>query len=739
MSVFELEGSEATTPFAAAHVITAVTGRPTEAARGALDAPFAESMEHDPAGEVDAAEVLRSELADEAFEEALEALADEAAARHLRAGSTWSPESEVPVLGTSELEQWLESLAAESDRVLGVLETHFADRPVESLQDGELESVSGYAGPDGTGFASPMDAQEQFLKSLVNKAKKVARGVAKIAKKGVSALGKILPLGRLFAMLRRLVRPLLRRVLGTAIGRLPAALRPLATKLATRFGGAGESADPQESIGESFDRLVTELALAPNEAVPERGLAELEAEAGDSGPGSGEDPQHALDVARARLTRELVTVPAGEPPTAQLQQFIPAVMAAMPLIRTGVRIVGRQRVVGVVAAAIAQLIKGMVGDQAAQQLSRHIADTGLKVLGLEAEHGVGTLGTEALAAAAEDTVRDVMALSPEAFADDRLLEAEVQRAFTEAAAQHLPATVLRPEIVERESGDEHAFWVMMPRATRPRFRYKKYGRVIPVRITRPAARAVVLSGGETLEHQLLDEGASSWPVGAELEVYELLDGSALGHLAAFESEDQDDVAATTTEFEELTETAAAVLAGNPRLAAAHPAGRRRRRYYRLRVAGRPLRRHRVVSLRLDLTAARPVLTVHVHVGEREAHAIAAHLEGSRMPQVLAVLRGVLGSAARRVIATRVQRMLRRRAVPTTPDAAGRLAQRLAEAMLQAVSQQLPAAAPALSTAAKDAASGLTLSFAFTFDDARSLAGAAPGQPTLSIRPGVRGE
>jgi hypothetical protein len=51
------------------------------------------------------------------------------------------------------------------------------------------------------------------------------------------------------------------------------------------------------------------------------------------------------------------------------------------------------------------------------------------------------------------------------------LETEVQEAFAAAAARHLPAAVLRPELVEGESVGEHAVWMMMPRVTRPCFRY----------------------------------------------------------------------------------------------------------------------------------------------------------------------------------------------------------------------------------------------------------------------------
>ena len=728
----------ATSPFLPASLFPTATGEAAEAASPAgqaLLSPFSDSLAADVEADQQAAEALLAELEDEEFDQALQALADEAAGRQQRSVGTWYQASEAPTLGAADSERWLESVAGEAERLLAELEAHFADRPATSLRDGEMEAVAGLGEWEGLGLTSPVDAQEQFFKSLLNKAKKVVKGVVKVAKTGLAAVGSVLPMGRIFGLLRKLVRPLLRRVLDKAIGRLPAPLRPLATRLATRFTGEAEpQADGASSLAEDFDRQVTELVLAPNEAVVEQLLAEAEWQPGNGHP----EPLRELDVARARLARELAQATPEQPPTAQLERFVPAVMGAMPLIRLGIRVVGRQRVVNFLAGALAKLIQGMVGPQAAGLLSRHIASTGLQLLGLEAESGgEPTLGTEALVAAAEDTVRQVMSLPPESLEDELLLESEIQDAFAEAAVRHLPAAVLRPELVEGESEAERGFWVLMPRATRPCFRYKKYSRIVPVLITRPVARSVVMSGGETLESRLLDSGTAAWPVPGEMEIYELLDGAEPGHLAAFEAVDADDVAGTARELEELDETAATVLAGNPALAAG---ARRRspgRRYYRLRVGGRGLRRRGRLALRLDLTAPRPVLVVHLRIGERDAHALASHLERRQLVQVLSTLRRVLDPAAQAAIGRRLERMLGRRGVPLGPEAARAVAQRLADAMLHAVSRQLPTAAATLARAARDPAPGATLTFGFTFPDKAAIAAAAPGSPTLTIRPGHR--
>ncbi|MEU8413466.1 hypothetical protein AB0C24_11805 [Amycolatopsis japonica] len=702
-----------------------------------LHSPFAEAAAVVGEGELgaEAAGALLAELDDAGFGEALELLEDDVAARHLRSVGTWSNESEAPVLATADTAQWMAELAGEADRVLGALEEHFGDRPADSLQAGEIEAVAGLRGPDG--FTNPFDTQQLFLGGLLDKAKKLASGVGKLAKKGLAFAGN-LALGPLFGILRKLVRPLLRKVLDSAIGRLPASLRPLAGQLSAKLRGSGElSADA--SLAEEFDRELTASVTAPNEG---RWQAEQPpAEGTYEAPGQGHD----LDAARARLVRELSAADPGVPPTEQLEQFIPVVMAALPLIRTGIKIIGRDKVVNGIAGPLSRLISGMVGADAAKMLSRHIASTGLGLLGLEAG-GDGSLGGEALAAATEDTVRQVMTLPPESLEQELLLETEVQDAFAEAAARHLPAAVLRAELAERELDAEHAVWVMMPRATKPCFRYKKYGRVIPVRLTRPMARAVVLSGGETLERRLLESGVRAWPVDGEVELYELLPGGRPGHVAAFESEEDGDAStAGVHEFEELTQTAATLLAGIPRFAQTDRhggAGRHRSagsRYFRFRHHGRPLRRQRrhgfIVGF--DLTAPQPVLKVNLLVGERDTHELAAQLQRRQLVQVVSTVRRLLDPAALQAMTTRLERLMTQHGI-TAPSGIGKqLAERLADGMLRTVSQQLPASAQTLAQAAQDPAPGATLTFMFSFADRAAIATGTPvGDPAVTIRPGI---
>jgi hypothetical protein len=700
----------------------------------ALETPFAEALATVGEEELQSQAVgaLAAELEDEEFTEALEALVDEAAGRHLRSAGTWSHEADAGRLAANEVEQWLEALAAEADHRLAQLAEHLADRPVDAISDTELEALTaGVAPPES--LTGPLDAQEQFLGSLLRKAGNVVRGAAKLVKRGLAAVGNLLPVGRIFDALRKLVRPLLQRVLAKAIGWLPPALQPAARQLADRIPGLHEAADEQEgegtvaSLAEQFDATVAEAVLAPGEAAAAAPLATFEAET--SSAEDGRTRLEALDDARQRLARQLSEAPPGTDPTAEMEQFIPLVMAAMPLIKLGVGVIGRQRIVGFVANLLANLIRPMVGSQIAQPLSQHVADAGLRLLGLEAE-ARDTVGAEALVAAAEDTVREVMSLPEASLQNELLLEAAVQEAFGEAAVRHFPAQVLRSGLDGGGTGEERGIWVPMPRVAGARRRYRTYSVTGPVSIGRLVARSVVFREGDTLEERLLDEGVTSWPVTTEVTTYELLPGGEPGHLAAFELEGESPASGALA-FHELEDES--WLPGVPR--GGGWTGRPGRRYVRLRVAGRPVRRRRRFALRLDLTGAAPQLVLSLLVSERLAHQLAGDLAQRRQASVIAALRHLVSPARQRALAVRLRRMLTRHGIPLLDGVSARLAGRLAAAVERVVAARLPEAAATLAAAAKDPAPGITLTFAFPFADRAALARGVPGEPTLSIRPG----
>jgi hypothetical protein len=670
---------------------------------------------------------LVDELSDESFDEAVESLVDEVAGRHLQSMASWASNAEAAALASQEAAEWVAEVGASADRVLEQLEAQYADRPVESVTPERLdEALAQYvAGPDPVATAS-----EQFLGGLVKKAFKAAKGVAKA---GLSVVGKLLPMGKLFGLLRRLVNPLLKRVLAKAINRLPASARGPATELARKFGVA--EAESGSELAAEFDAQFAELLVAPTDSAAEQLLAEAEAAAGTDTL-QEHDPLARLDTARATLTQQLAQAEPGKPPTEQLEQFIPAVMAALPLIRAGIKIVGRERVKNFLATALATLIQGYVGPVAAKALAPHIAHTGLRLLSLEAESSE-MLGAEALVDTLEETITSVAQLPASSLDDPLRLESETADAFSEAAGRLLPRQVLRPDLETFETEDQEAGegWLLMPRRAAGCRRYRKFNRVYDVAISRPQARAIIL-GEDTLEDRLLDAGVERWPVQAEAHIYEATLGTHLGHLAAFEGEG---APADADEFEDLTPATAAILVGQPGL------GRRvggarvvpGRRFFRLAVPGRVVRRRRSrVIIRLDATAAQPALRLHLRLGERSAHLLSGHLAKNALPDALGVIRRLVGPTTRQSVAIRLARHLAKATGAAVPPTRGdELAGQVIESMLAVLSEQLPTKAAELAAAAKDPAPGLTLTFEFRFADKAALATGKPEPPSLTIRPG----
>ena len=782
MSVFETvtetphgteltQASYETSPFAAAQLSgpVATEAESYGAMTGPVVTPFAEAMaSYDESQLQEAAyEALTAEFEDEDFAEALQALADEAAGRQLTAVGSWGQQEQAMRLSSDEAEQWMQSVAARSDQLLAELETHFGERPVQSLAPGEIEAVAGLAVP-GQEQLGPLDAQELFLGKLVSKVVKVAKGVGKL-------VGKLFPIGKLLGFLRKLIRPLLQRVLQRAIGKLPPDQRPLAEKLRGRFGGQRGTAKPakpdqpdspapdaapatgsepaaadpaaapaatgeawsSEALAGDFDARLAEILLAPHDSAAEGLAAEFEAEVSQTASATA-GPYAALDTGRQRLAEQLLQAEPGRAPTAELEEFIPVVMAAMKLIKLGVRVIGRKRVVGFIAKLLATLIQGMVGEQAARTLSHHIADAGLRLLGLEAEGAQqrtdGLLGAEALVAATEDTIREVLSQPAESLQNELLLESAVQEAFTAAAVRHFPAEVLRPDLTEAEDG-ERGIWIMFPRAARPHYRYKKYTVVAPLRLSRATARMVILADGETLEDRLLDAGARNWPVAAEAHHYELLPGGELGHLAAYEISGETPYAEGALEFQQLQPNRPHPIA-NPAQHDRGAPGAANNRVVRLVVPGLAVRRRSPFTVRLDLSGPKPHLRLHIHVSERVAHELVEHLAKHRMVQVVAVVGRLVGGPVRPLLAQRLVRKLGKHGIELPEGRGRRLADDLADAMNQAVAKHLPATTAALTAAAKDPAAGITLTFAFPFADRKALTHGKPGDPVLSIRAGA---
>lgn len=364
------------------------------------------------------------------MEEALSELFEETAALHAEhsaalVGATASEMAEQPV------REHLEALAEQAERYLEALAEAAGEADTRSLTEAELESVFESVPPLAGVAESP--AFEQFFGALKNFAKKAVSGAVNLAKKGVQAVktgvkavAKVMPIGLILRQLRPIVQPLLMRVLKIAIGRLPAPVRPIATQLARKLLREAPMTEAEETEeAASADRAPAAEALGAEPAPA--ALLSLELAGATAGLLlTGDESEReawaaeaeALAEARERFTEALGRLPDGGDPRPALEEFLPVVMAALPIVRKIVQIAGRQNVVGALSNLLAALIGKFTGPRNARILADAIADTGLKLLSTEtAAEAPERLAASALAATAEDTVRQLAQLPAEELED----------------------------------------------------------------------------------------------------------------------------------------------------------------------------------------------------------------------------------------------------------------------------------------------------------------------------------
>jgi hypothetical protein len=400
----------------------------------------------------------------------------------------------------------------------------------EAALDEYLDGLTSTSGGGG----SP--AAEEFLGKLLKKAKSAVRGAVSLAKKGLKAVSNVLPHTWILKKLLGLVRPLLQRVLRFAVDKLPVALQPMARQLAARVLGAaapasegpgweaegpGEeatSADPRMLAAET-DTLIAGY-LVGGESF-ERGVG-AEALVEDRRTASARDALRDLDRARTTFEGQLAQLRDGEDPTPAVEQFVPAILAAL---RLGVRLIGRPKIVRFLAGHLGRLIQPHVGQGNAAALSSALVDAGLKLVQLEAESETQAgqrAAAETLATTVEDTVgRLVQALPSEEWESETLVEAYAREAFEQAAAANFPDDTVRSEL--HEANEVKGVW----RRRRGR-RYKKYSRIPSVVLTPQIARAIPSFRGVPLHTLLRDRFGIVGPVRVNVHLDEAVAGTTPG-------------------------------------------------------------------------------------------------------------------------------------------------------------------------------------------------------------------
>lgn len=599
-------------------------------------------VHEDPEAEVFAS--LVNDLHDEEFDEALFELYAEGRAihdEHLTAGGT-------PSEAERMLHERFSLLTRDAEALVDEMSKRLASPGYLVSNEAEVEAAFEHYSPSGV----QGQLFEDFFKVLKNKFKK-------LAKKAVS-LAKNVALGPVFLGLRKLISPLLNKVLQLILGKLPQSLQPFARALAGKLGlsvpdqaqpaaVAGNEPAPeppqdagsavQEAAGQGvgdvqaeFDHQLTQLLFA-------RDGLELEMEVAQSRAAiamSATPVLANLEQARQQLAQQLGGLQEGESAAPHIQNFIPALL---PALKIGLRLIGRQRVVDFLANLLAKLIAKLIGSEQAAALSKAIVDAGLKFLNLEMnEADAPRLATEALAATIEEAVTRVASLPDFVLESEELLEAFAVEAFERAAAANLPALFServyrqRPDLLE---GGINAGWVLLP--MRGPKRCKKSTRIFKVRITPQMANEIETFEDETLgeylqEHLGVDEGEE---VEAEVHLFEtLLGGETSDIVHAEQSSTRASDLVNVAQLHPLHQTAAAILFGRPGLGrevdetASRPAGQR---MYHVAVPGRRLlpgshaQMRRRLHVKLVLDAVGDQLRVCVYFSERLAQRLALRM------------------------------------------------------------------------------------------------------------------
>ena len=519
---------DAANPFAEVFE-SAATGSPSGDTLGLVDdteSPFAEAAERPAPTETDRVlEAALAELRDEAFEEAIATLAGEVeeavGERFSDEGSRYAPER--AQLGQAILTPV--TLAAETylDRLIEGL----TGTDIQSLDEDRLtELLDSFDPPQGE--VTPLG--EEFVGALVRKAKSVVRVVANTAKRVGQFAGRLI--GPVLERLKALIRPLLRRVLAMAIGRLPAPLQAPARLLAARFTGETaedeleEEASPSQptdpaAISESFDLALAEAIVAgPDRQLQVAFLAEHED--GEDGQYREQRPLEQLADARGALIDRIGSAGDNENLEPEIEQFVPVLLGAL---RLGIRLVGRPKVVSFLARYVGQLISRWVGPAMSRPLSTAIVDTGLRLISLESPDGRPERDEAAapmLAGVIEDTVRRLSEYEDYVFEDEELTQLAVAESFRKAVSTGFPARLVRPGLQQAPT----LGGAFVGRRVRTVRAYRKYSRTPDIELTEQVADRLPSFSGTSVGAALRAAGYRL-PMKVRLHLYEAMVGTSL--------------------------------------------------------------------------------------------------------------------------------------------------------------------------------------------------------------------
>jgi len=495
---------------------------------------------------------LLDEISDDEFSEGVVDLANEAD-RYLHEHFALSPiENETMDANRQEelLTSHFQPLAVSAEQFLDRLAHEFANREVDQLTEGEIDSVfERFQSAEALG--NPVF--EDFFKKLWRKAKKVAKKAVNVVKTGINIVKKLNPLNMVFNRLRKMIRPFLSKIIRRVINKLPRLLRQPARMLARRFGiraeleltqlelveremadDTFEVAEAMPAAGPDFELLEREFDLR----LAEQFFAESDQEADrvfdayvdNRVEQENADTEQRYVQARERLVQSLQNATTAEEVQPHVEEFIGAALTAL---RWGIRLIGRKRVVSFVAKLVTKLIARLIGRKHAAPLARAIVDKGFGLLGLElTEREADTAAAETITQVVEELTMHLTGLSNEVLENEELLEQETYEHFSQLVARNFPSNMVQEELQESERA---AAWVQLPKGRRRKL-YKKYGRVLNLSLNRDQIKGVKTFGGRYLQSFLRrrhgHKAANTLQVRVHL--YEAMRGGWLSRISMYE-------------------------------------------------------------------------------------------------------------------------------------------------------------------------------------------------------------
>lgn len=485
---------------------------------------------------------LLAELEDSEFKEALYDLANEMEdSWRSRVSDEVAMGNQFQPFATYQAQQYYTPLLNESNRLLDAAYNHFSGSDMAAHSEATVEMFFETLEINNDGLTP---VQEQFLGGLIKKAKSVVKKGVQLAKKGISAVGKILPIGLILNKIKGLVKPLLEKVLKSLIKKLPASLQPHAQKLAGKFLKL-ESNDSSinelselESLELEFDNSVAQLLFTPEDheanylvAQYESSLDNLERQEGYDSPFSQE---LSIDDAREKFIHELKNLRFDEDPTPAIERFLPAIIVTLqPIIKMAISIIGRQKVIDFLANLVSGLIKKFVPAEVSKPLATSIIDLGMSAIGFETNDiNSANVGYEAIANAIEETIRGLNEIDSESLKDSDALTMHVYDKFEKAVANNFPPNYIKQNL---RNTKHRATFVNMPRVI-PNKLYKKFTQVYDITVDAKMGASVKIFRSVPLVNFLKDKYGLDIGNGikARVHIYELKNKGRLSDINKYE-------------------------------------------------------------------------------------------------------------------------------------------------------------------------------------------------------------